>query len=72
MAAEKKAKADIDDLKGQVRRYQESERKERKRLADDDAMRKIRTMEEQIQSLQHKLTACKQVFSSFSLTCLLA
>lgn len=60
MAAEKKARAEAEELKSQLRRIQESERKERRKLADEDALKKIRTLEETVQQLQKSLTAQKQ------------
>ena len=50
-----------------VRDLEERERKESKKLADEDALRKIRVAEEMIEHLQKKLGATKQV-RSFSLT----
>lgn len=45
-----------------VRELEERERKESKKLADEDALRKIRVAEETIEHLQKKLAATKQVF----------
>lgn len=47
-----------------VRELEERERKESKKLADEDALRKIRVAEETIEHLQKKLAATKQVFVS--------
>ena len=47
MAAERKARLEVDEIKQQLKKMQESKREERKRLADDEAMRKIRQLEEQ-------------------------
>lgn len=44
-----------------VRDLEERERKESKKLADEDALRKIRVAEETIEHLQKKLAATKQV-----------
>lgn len=44
-----------------VRELEERERKESKKLADEDALRKIRVAEEMIEHLQKKLAATKQV-----------
>lgn len=44
-----------------VRELEERERKESKKLADEDALRKIRVAEETIEHLQKKLAATKQV-----------
>ena len=40
---------------------QENKREERKRLADDEAMRKIRMLEETVHQLQKQVAAQKQV-----------
>ncbi|XP_017274100.1 E3 ubiquitin-protein ligase BRE1B [Kryptolebias marmoratus] len=60
MAAERKSKAEVDDLRMRVRELEERERKESKKLADEDALRKIRVAEETIEHLQKKLAATKQ------------
>lgn len=44
-----------------VRELEEREKKESKKLADEDALRKIRVAEETIEHLQKKLAATKQV-----------
>lgn len=48
-----------------VRELEERERKESKKLADEDALRKIRVAEETIEHLQKKLAATKQVSVCF-------
>ncbi|CAK6964133.1 E3 ubiquitin-protein ligase BRE1B isoform X2 [Scomber scombrus] len=60
MAAERKSKAEVDELRMRVRELEERERKESKKLADEDALRKIRVAEETIEHLQKKLAATKQ------------
>ncbi|XP_044515591.1 E3 ubiquitin-protein ligase BRE1B isoform X3 [Gracilinanus agilis] len=60
MAAERKAKAEVDELRSRIRDLEEKERKESKKLADEDALRRIRLAEEQIEHLQRKLGATKQ------------
>ncbi|KAJ3608018.1 hypothetical protein NHX12_025068 [Muraenolepis orangiensis] len=60
MAAERKSKAEVDELRVRVRELEERERKESKKLADEDALRKIRVAEETIDHLQKKLAATKQ------------
>ncbi|XP_046391028.1 E3 ubiquitin-protein ligase Bre1 isoform X1 [Ischnura elegans] len=61
MAAEKKIRAELEDLRLQLRKMQENKREERKRLADDDALRKIKQLEEQAYQLQRQVAAQKQV-----------
>lgn len=51
-----------------VRELEERERKESKKLADEDALRKIRVAEETIEHLQKKLAATKQVSVCFVLS----
>ncbi|KYO29735.1 E3 ubiquitin-protein ligase BRE1B [Alligator mississippiensis] len=60
MAAERKTKAEVDELRGRARELEERERRESKKLADEDALRRIRLAEEQIEHLQRKLAATKQ------------
>ncbi|CAB3373401.1 Hypothetical predicted protein [Cloeon dipterum] len=65
MAAEKKARAEVDELRMQMKKMQyyqlqENKREERKRMADDDAMRKIKQLEDQIASLQKQVASHKQ------------
>ncbi len=42
--------------------FQESKREDRKKLADEDAMRKIKQLEDQGYQLQKQLATHKQVF----------
>lgn len=63
MLAEKKARQEVDDLKAHIKRMQENERRERRKLADEEAMRKIKKMEETIIELQKNLSNQKQVSS---------
>ena len=62
MAAEKRLKQEIDDLRIHIKKMQEAERKERKKLAEEDALRKIKKLEETINELQKNLATQKQVF----------
>ena len=61
MASEKKAKADIDELKSQIRRLQENERKEKRKLAEEDAIRKIKKLEDSVETLEKSLAVQKSV-----------
>ena len=61
MAAEKRLKQEIDDLRQHIKKMQEAERKERRKLAEEDALRKIKKMEETITDLQKNLATQKQV-----------
>ncbi|XP_029462667.1 E3 ubiquitin-protein ligase BRE1B isoform X2 [Rhinatrema bivittatum] len=60
MAAEKKTKAEVEELRVRIRELEEKEKRESKKMADEDALRKIRMAEEQIDHLQKKLAATKQ------------
>ncbi|KAI5719951.1 hypothetical protein M8J76_017109 [Diaphorina citri] len=52
MAAEKKLRAEVEELKLQLKKVQDSKRDERKKLADEEAMRKIKQLEDQTHQLQ--------------------
>merc|ERR1712008_172659 len=45
MAAEKKVKAELDDSRNELKRVREAKKEEKKRLADEDAQRRIRQLE---------------------------
>ena len=61
MSIEKRARQEIEELRAHVRRLQEAERKDRRKLAEDDALRKIKKCEDVIAELQKNLAAQKQV-----------
>ncbi|XP_056139746.1 E3 ubiquitin-protein ligase BRE1A [Lampris incognitus] len=60
MAAEKKTKSEAEELKQRLRDLEERERREGKKMADEEALRKIRSVEEQIDILNKKLSIAKQ------------
>ncbi|XP_075345502.1 LOW QUALITY PROTEIN: E3 ubiquitin-protein ligase BRE1B-like [Mycteria americana] len=60
MAAERKSKAEAEELRARARELEERERRESKKLADEEALRRLRHAEEQIEHLQRKLAATKQ------------
>lgn len=60
MAAEKKSKAEGEELRQRLRELEERERREGKKMADEEALRKIRSVEEQIDILNKKLSIAKQ------------
>lgn len=62
MACEKKFRQEIDELKAQIKRMQENERKEKRKLAEEDAIKKINKMEEKISELSKNLATQKQVY----------
>lgn len=55
MAAEKKLRTELEDLRQQLKKIQESKREDRKKLADDEALRKIKMLEEQKYELQKQV-----------------
>ncbi|XP_043282592.1 E3 ubiquitin-protein ligase Bre1 isoform X2 [Venturia canescens] len=60
MAAERKTRAEVDELRQQIKKIQESKREERKKLADEDAQIKIKKLEEQAYTLQRQVASQKQ------------
>ncbi|XP_053487654.1 E3 ubiquitin-protein ligase BRE1A [Ictalurus furcatus] len=60
MAAEKKTKAEAEELRQRLRDLEERERREGKKMADEEALRKIRLVEDQIDILNKKLSLAKQ------------
>ncbi|XP_077557201.1 E3 ubiquitin-protein ligase Bre1 isoform X1 [Haemaphysalis longicornis] len=60
MAAEKKARAEAEEHLKQLKKLAEHERKERRKLADEDAMKKIRSLEDTVANLHKSLAAQKQ------------
>ncbi|XP_054724010.1 E3 ubiquitin-protein ligase BRE1A-like isoform X2 [Uloborus diversus] len=60
MAAEKKARSEVEELRSQIKRNLDNERKERRKLADEEALKKIKSLEDQLQALQKSLTTQKQ------------
>ena len=61
MAAERRARAEVDDLRQRLRHSEDRERSENRNLGDEDQRRKIRTLEEAVHQLQKKLGEKKQV-----------
>lgn len=55
MAAEKKLRTELEELRQQLKKIQESKREDRKKLADDEALRKIKMLEEQKYELQKQV-----------------
>ena len=61
MTAEKKAKQEIDELKEHIKAMKEAEKKEKRKLADGDAIKKIKRYEDQIAELKRELAHHKTV-----------
>lgn len=49
MACEKKIRAELEELRNQMKKMQESKREDRKKLADEEAQRKIKQLTEQLE-----------------------
>uniref|UniRef100_A0A8C5PTQ9 E3 ubiquitin protein ligase n=1 Tax=Leptobrachium leishanense TaxID=445787 RepID=A0A8C5PTQ9_9ANUR len=60
MAAEKKSKAELEELRQRLRELEERERRDSKKMADEDALRRMRLAEEQTEVLQKRLSTAKQ------------
>ena len=60
MASEKKARAELDEVKNQLKKVTETKRDEKKRLADEDATRRIKQLEEQAATLQKQVANHRQ------------
>lgn len=59
MAAEKKVRGELEELKAQLKKMQENKREDRKKLADEDVLRKMKQLEEKNSELQKQVTAQK-------------
>ncbi|KAM4703895.1 E3 ubiquitin-protein ligase BRE1A [Rhinophrynus dorsalis] len=60
MAAERKSKAELEELRLRLRELEERERRDSKKMADEDALRRMRAAEEQTEALQKRLSTAKQ------------
>ncbi|XP_034938815.1 E3 ubiquitin-protein ligase Bre1 isoform X2 [Chelonus insularis] len=65
MAAERKIRTEVEELRQQLKKIQENKREERKKLADEDAQMKIKKLEEQAYILQRQVASQKQIFDLF-------
>ncbi|KAF5279193.1 hypothetical protein FQR65_LT03440 [Abscondita terminalis] len=65
MAIEKKLRGELEEMRQQLKKmqfyFQESKREERKKLADEEAIRKIKQLEEQKYELQKQVQSQKPV-----------
>lgn len=68
MGAEKKLRHENEDLKVQLKRMQENEKRDRRKLAEDEAITKIIKMEKTISELSKNLSTQKQVGHNYSNT----
>jgi hypothetical protein len=60
MTSEKKARQEVEEMRQTMKKMQEAERRDRRKLAEDEALRKIKKMEETIAELQKSLQSQKQ------------
>lgn len=61
MTAERRQKQEIDELKNHIRRMQETKREERRKVADEEASKKIKKLDDTVAELHKSLAAQKQV-----------
>nr|MBE5724466.1 Bre1 [Cucujiformia] len=55
MATEKKLRSEIEDLRQQIKKIQDSKRDDKRKLAEDEALKKIKQLEEQKYELQKQV-----------------
>nr|MBE5724442.1 Bre1 [Cucujiformia] len=55
MAVEKKLRTEIEDLKIQIKKIQDSKRDDKRKMAEDEALKKIKQLEEQKYELQKQV-----------------
>ena len=60
MASEKRSKAEIADLKAQIAKHQENKQQEKKRVVDEDQLKKMKKLEEDKAELERNLGAKEQ------------
>lgn len=63
MGAEKKLRHENEELKSQIKKMQENEKRDRRKLAEDEAILKIQKMEKTISELSKSLSTQKQVLA---------
>lgn len=61
MVIEKKLLIELDETKAQVRKLQDVRKEDRRRPADEEALRKIRKLEDGNSDLQKTISSQKQV-----------
>lgn len=59
MAAEKKLRTDLDELRQQMKKMAENKRDDKRKLAEDEALKKIKQLEEQKYELQKQVALQK-------------
>lgn len=66
LAHEKRMRSEIEDLRMNLKKFQDSKRDDRKKMADEDAMRKIKQLEEQKYELQKQVASQKPLEGSWT------
>lgn len=61
IASEKRIKGELEEAQQRLKYLEDKDRRDSRRLSDDDAVRKIRALEEAVLQLQKKLGEKKQV-----------
>nr|NVI70136.1 Bre1 [Cucujiformia] len=59
MATEKKLRTEVEDLRQQIKKIQDSKRDDKRKMAEDEALRKIKQLEEQKYELQKQVASQK-------------
>nr|NVI70138.1 Bre1 [Cucujiformia] len=59
MAAEKKLRMEVEDLRLQIKKIQDSKRDDKRKMAEDEALKKIKQLEEQKYELQKQVASQK-------------
>nr|MBE5724437.1 Bre1 [Cucujiformia] len=55
MAAERKLRSEVEDLRQQIKKIQDSKRDDKRKMAEDEALKKIKQLEEQKYELQKQV-----------------
>nr|NVI70117.1 Bre1 [Cucujiformia] len=61
MAAEKKLRTEVEDLRQQIKKIQDSKRDDKRKMAEDEALKRIKQLEEQKYELQKQVANQKPV-----------
>ncbi|CAH1118886.1 unnamed protein product [Phaedon cochleariae] len=65
MAAEKKLRTDVEELRQTLKKMQENKRDDKRKLAEDEALKKIKQLEEQKYELQKQVASHKPTDGSW-------
>lgn len=59
LASEKKLRQEAEEVRAGIRKLQEGKKDEKRKLADEEAMKKIKSLEDQMHMLQRQITSQK-------------